>query len=80
MTGSDTERARGSLRQAPCFLLQSLRRDVIVNRGEDEIGIGSETLHCDVVAFESALDAGDAQSCARRVEPARSILAIRQCR
>jgi DNA-binding SARP family transcriptional activator/TolB-like protein len=57
---SDSARARGSLRQALRFLRQSLGRDVIVNRGEDEIGIGAGTLECDVVAFESALDAGDA--------------------
>jgi DNA-binding SARP family transcriptional activator/tetratricopeptide (TPR) repeat protein len=55
---SDDERARAALRQAVRFIRRSLGDDVIVNRGEDEIGIAEGTVACDVVAFERALVAG----------------------
>lgn len=56
---SDSERARAALRQAVRFLRRSLGEAVLVNRGEDEIGIAPGTIRCDVVAFDQAVDAGD---------------------
>jgi len=55
---SDAERARLSLRQALHFLRRALGAEVIVGRGDEEVGIAAEALWCDAVAFESALDAG----------------------
>jgi DNA-binding SARP family transcriptional activator/TolB-like protein len=56
---SDTERARGALRQAVRFLRRSLGEAVLVNRGEDEIGVADGIIRCDVVAFDTAVEAGD---------------------
>jgi len=56
---SDANRARGALNQALHVLRRWLGRDVIVNRGPGEIGVASEALWCDAVAFPAALDAGD---------------------
>lgn len=56
---SDAERARGSLNQALHVLRRWLGRDVIVNRGPDEIGVASGAVWCDALAFQAALDAGD---------------------
>ncbi|HEY8468134.1 MAG TPA: BTAD domain-containing putative transcriptional regulator [Longimicrobiales bacterium] len=56
---SDEDRARGALNQALHVLRRWLGRDVIVNRGPDEIGIAGGALWCDAVAFQAALAAGD---------------------
>ena len=55
---ADHEHARGSLRKAVHFLRQQLGAEVIVSRGEEEIGLGSEQCWCDVVAFGEAVEAG----------------------
>jgi DNA-binding SARP family transcriptional activator/tetratricopeptide (TPR) repeat protein len=56
---SDAERARGALRQAVRFLRRSLGEGVLVNRGEDEIGVAADAIRCDVVVFDHAVDAGE---------------------
>jgi DNA-binding SARP family transcriptional activator len=55
----DAEHARGSLRQALRFLRGELGPDVLINRGEEEVGVNREAVNCDAVAFEQACEAGD---------------------
>lgn len=52
---SDEKGARGSLSQSLFQLRAALGKDLITSRGDDEIGIGSGTLWCDVAAFDDAL-------------------------
>src|SRR6266487_4668385 len=54
----DEEHARGSLRQALRFLRRSLGEGVIVNRGEEEIGVDRGALRCDATAFVEACEGG----------------------
>jgi DNA-binding SARP family transcriptional activator/TolB-like protein len=56
----DEERARVALRQAVRYLRRSLGKGVLVNRGEEELGIAADTLWCDAVEFERVLSTGDA--------------------
>jgi serine/threonine protein kinase/DNA-binding SARP family transcriptional activator len=55
----DEQHARDALNSALRFLRKAVGADVIVSRGADEVGVSPEHLWCDVLAFESALDAGD---------------------
>lgn len=55
---SDEERARGSLNQQIFQLRSALGRDVIVNRGDDEIGLAGDRVWCDATAFDEAIRAG----------------------
>jgi DNA-binding SARP family transcriptional activator/TolB-like protein/Tfp pilus assembly protein PilF len=55
----DEEHARGSLRQAVRFLRRELGHDVVVSRGDEEIGIDAAHLGCDAVAFEAAVASRD---------------------
>jgi serine/threonine-protein kinase len=55
----DDQHARDALNSALRFLRKSLGADVIVSRGVEEVGVSPEHLWCDVLAFESALEAGD---------------------
>lgn len=55
---ADESRARNSLRNALHHLRTSLGPDVIVARGDDELGINPGALWCDAVAFERAAQAG----------------------
>ncbi|MGD8869814.1 MAG: BTAD domain-containing putative transcriptional regulator, partial [Gemmatimonadales bacterium] len=56
---SDQERGRGSLRKALYLLRQSLGEEVIVGRGDEEIGLTEGSVWCDAVAFEDALEGGN---------------------
>lgn len=56
---SDAEHARGSLRNSLYFLRRYLGDGVIVSRGEEEVRLAAETVLCDAVAFEKALERGD---------------------
>lgn len=53
----DQERARSALRKALYFLRQSLGEDVIVARGDEEVGLAPDRFWCDAVAFEAAAEA-----------------------
>jgi DNA-binding SARP family transcriptional activator len=55
----DLGHARGALRQAMRFLRGQLGPDVLVNRGEEEIGVNSDALRCDITEFDLACEAGD---------------------
>lgn len=55
---SDQKHARGALRNLLHHVRRSLGEDLIVGRGDEEIGIAEGKLWCDVHEFESALEAG----------------------
>jgi DNA-binding SARP family transcriptional activator/tetratricopeptide (TPR) repeat protein/TolB-like protein len=59
---SDEEHARGSLRQAVAYLRRSLGAGVLVNRGEEEIGVAESTLWCDAAEFQRRIAGDDAAS------------------
>ena len=61
---SDQRRARSALNQALHFLRRSLGPGVIVKRGGG-VGTASGALWCDAVAFEQALQSGDAMEALR---------------
>ena len=61
---TDQRHSRAALRQALHFLRQSLGRDVVINRGSEEIGVDFAKLRCDVVLFEEYLEQGDAEQAA----------------
>ena len=54
----DQEHARGALRQALHVLRGALGPDVMVTRGDEEIGLDFEAVHCDVAEFDRAVAAG----------------------
>ena len=59
----DQEHARAALRQALHVVRSALGADVVVTRGDEEIGLNVDHLWCDVVAFDEAITAhcfGDA--------------------
>jgi TolB-like protein/DNA-binding SARP family transcriptional activator/cytochrome c-type biogenesis protein CcmH/NrfG len=53
---SDGERARNSLRQALHQLRRSLGDDVLVSRGDREVGLDPERFWCDAAAFDQAVE------------------------
>src|SRR5437763_10150127 len=53
----DQEHARAALRQALHVLRVALGSDVVVTRGDEEIGLDFGRLRCDVVAFDDAVAA-----------------------
>ena len=55
----DGDHARGALRQALRFLRGELGPTVLINRGEEEVGVNPEALSCDVTVFELACEAAD---------------------
>lgn len=55
----DDERARAGLRRALHFLRAALGPEVIVGRGDEEIGLGAGQVSCDAWDFDAAMDAGD---------------------
>ncbi|HYR08674.1 MAG TPA: BTAD domain-containing putative transcriptional regulator, partial [Longimicrobium sp.] len=55
---SDQERARNSLRQALHQLRRSLGDDVVVSRGDREVGLDPARLSCDAAEFDQALEEG----------------------
>jgi TolB-like protein/DNA-binding SARP family transcriptional activator len=54
----DQEHARAALRQALHILRSALGADVVVTRGDEEIGLDVARVWCDVVAFDEAIVAG----------------------
>jgi DNA-binding SARP family transcriptional activator len=54
----DTEHARASLRKAVYVLRGLLGEDVILSRGDEDLGVNPEQVWSDVVAFEEALQRG----------------------
>jgi DNA-binding SARP family transcriptional activator/TolB-like protein len=56
----DQDEARRALRQALHHLRNALGDGVVVNRGDELVGLAEGRLWCDAVAFECALEAGRA--------------------
>ncbi|HEV2132060.1 MAG TPA: BTAD domain-containing putative transcriptional regulator, partial [Longimicrobiaceae bacterium] len=54
----DDAHARNALSKAVHHLRRSLGDGVLVNRGDEEIGLCGERIRCDVVAFEEAVKEG----------------------
>ena len=54
----DQEHARASLRKAVYVVRQALGEEVLVSRGDEELGIAPGQLWCDAVAFDEAVAAG----------------------
>ena len=52
----DQEHARAALRQALHVVRGALGADVVVTRGDDEVGLDLEHIWCDVVAFQHAVE------------------------
>lgn len=52
----DESHARNALSQALHVLRRGLGEGVLVNRGDDEVGLAEGMLQCDAVAFEAALE------------------------
>ncbi|MEX2285272.1 MAG: BTAD domain-containing putative transcriptional regulator, partial [Gemmatimonadota bacterium] len=57
----DAEHARLALRQALHFLRRALGPNAVVSRGDDELGVATGVVWCDVAAFENAADQGRAE-------------------
>jgi DNA-binding SARP family transcriptional activator/TolB-like protein len=55
----DEQHARWALNQALRHLRVALGKQVVVSRGDAEVGIDLEALSCDAVQFEAAIKAGD---------------------
>jgi serine/threonine-protein kinase len=55
----DQEHARASLRKAVYVVRRALGDDVLVSRGDEELGVDPARLWCDVVAFEEAVARGE---------------------
>src|SRR5713101_6123519 len=51
----DQEHARAALRQALHVVRDALGAEVIVTRGDEEVGVDLERISCDVVAFDRAI-------------------------
>ena len=52
---ADQEHARSALRKAVHFLRQEIDRDIVVSRGDEELGLASSRLSCDVREFAARL-------------------------
>jgi len=57
----DQEHARAALRQALHVVRDALGTDVIVSRGDEEVGLDLQLVSCDVVAFDRAVAAGQSR-------------------
>lgn len=55
---ADQERGRQVLRQTVYLLRQSLGRDVIVSRGDEDLQLDADAVTCDAVRFEAAISDG----------------------
>jgi serine/threonine-protein kinase len=58
----DQERARSALRQALHYLRRALGDEVVISRGDREVGIDSSALWCDAAAFDDAVATGRHQA------------------
>ena len=56
---TDDQHGRGVLRQALTAFRKQLGAEVLVTRGEDEVGLASDGLSCDATAFEDACRSGE---------------------
>jgi DNA-binding SARP family transcriptional activator len=58
----DQARGRAALRQALHVLRATMGSEILLRRGEDEVGLNPLALWCDVVAFDQALDEGEPEA------------------
>jgi DNA-binding SARP family transcriptional activator len=57
----DQSHGRNALSQALSFLRRQLGRDVLVTRGNEEVGVAADRVRSDVADFEDALASGDCE-------------------
>jgi DNA-binding SARP family transcriptional activator/TolB-like protein len=57
----DQEHARAALRRSLYFLRAEVGPDVVVGRGDDEVGVPEELLWCDATEMEQAIAQGEAE-------------------
>ncbi len=55
----DQEHARASLRKAVYVVRRALGEEVLVSRGDEELGVDPQRLWCDAVAFTDAVERGE---------------------
>lgn len=55
----DEAHGRAALRRALYFLRQHLGNDLVISRGDDDVGLADGLLWCDAVVLGQQLDAGD---------------------
>src|SRR5918997_6332428 len=55
----DEQHARWALNQALRQLRNALGKEVMPSRGDEEVGIAFQTLTCDAVEFQAAIEADD---------------------
>lgn len=55
---SGVERSRHALRQTIYALRQAAGAGLLVSRGQEEVGLGTDTLSCDAVEFSALLESG----------------------
>jgi serine/threonine-protein kinase len=58
----DQDRARAALRKAVHHLRRAVGEEAVVGRGDEELALAGHLVWSDVSAFESSLEAGDAQA------------------
>lgn len=58
----DQDHARAALRRALYFLRQACGADLIVGRGDEEVGVDPDRIRCDALAFDAAIDANDLEA------------------
>ena len=54
----DAKHARAALRKSLYVLRASLGSEVVLTRGDEEVGVDSQLIHCDVHAFAAAISRG----------------------
>ena len=59
---AELDRARRALNQSAYVLRKALGGDVLVSRGDDELGVDTSRIWCDAVAFEQHLESGEPEA------------------
>ena len=58
----DQEHARAALRRALYFLRQACGADLLVGRGEEEVGVEASLIRCDALTFDQAIEDDDLEA------------------
>ncbi len=58
----DQEHARAALRRSLYFLRQACGAELLVGRGDEEVGVDAALIRCDALEFDRAIDANDLEA------------------